>query len=269
MLGTGNALVTECYNTCFVLTDEMKTGTERYFMVDAGGGAQVLQQLKKAGLDWKDMRDIFITHKHIDHFTGMIWMVRLITQNMKAGKYEGEARIYGHAEVIGLLDQICRLLLQPGQTKFIGDRLHLIPVEDGETREINGHSVTFFDIGSTKAKQFGFTYQLDGGRKLCCCGDEPYNREYEESYAAGSDWLLHEAFCLYDERETFKPYEKHHSTVKDSAELAEGLKVPNLLLYHTEDKNILERKVRYTEEAARFYRGRVFVPEDLETVTLC
>lgn len=34
MLGTGNALVTECYNTCFVMEDK-----GQYFMVDGGGGA--------------------------------------------------------------------------------------------------------------------------------------------------------------------------------------------------------------------------------------
>ena len=34
MLGTGNALVTECYNTCFVLEEN-----EKYFMVDGGGGS--------------------------------------------------------------------------------------------------------------------------------------------------------------------------------------------------------------------------------------
>ena len=44
MLGTGNALVTECYNTCFVIEDEGK-----YFMVDGGGGSTVLHQLKHAG----------------------------------------------------------------------------------------------------------------------------------------------------------------------------------------------------------------------------
>ena len=41
MLGTGNALVTECYNTCFVLSD----GND-HFMVDGGGGMTVLHQLK-------------------------------------------------------------------------------------------------------------------------------------------------------------------------------------------------------------------------------
>ncbi len=59
LLGTGNALVTECYNTCFVLSD----GND-HFMVDGGGGMTVLHQLKYAGLDWRQMRTIFVTHKH-------------------------------------------------------------------------------------------------------------------------------------------------------------------------------------------------------------
>ena len=33
MLGTGSALVTECYNTCFVMSDG-----DEHFLVDGGGG---------------------------------------------------------------------------------------------------------------------------------------------------------------------------------------------------------------------------------------
>ncbi len=44
MLGTGNALVTECYNTCFLIENQ-----EQYFMVDGGGGNTVLRQIKYAG----------------------------------------------------------------------------------------------------------------------------------------------------------------------------------------------------------------------------
>ena len=44
MLGTGSALVTECYNTCFVLSDG-----DEHFLVDGGGGNGILSQLKKAG----------------------------------------------------------------------------------------------------------------------------------------------------------------------------------------------------------------------------
>ena len=66
MLGTGNAMVTNCYNTCFVLRDE-----KGYFMVDAGGGNTVLHQLEQAGIDWQDIHTMFVTHKHIDHLLGV------------------------------------------------------------------------------------------------------------------------------------------------------------------------------------------------------
>ena len=45
ILGTGNAVTTECYNTCFVLHE-----SNEYFLVDGGGGSQILHQLKHAGI---------------------------------------------------------------------------------------------------------------------------------------------------------------------------------------------------------------------------
>lgn len=205
MLGTGNAIVTECYNTCFVIEEN-----KQYFMVDGGGGNTILRQLKNAGLDWMDMREIFVTHKHIDH---------------------------------------------------------LISVSNGEKRVINGRPVTFFDIGSTKAKQFGFCMELHNQKRFVCCGDEPYS-PCEEIYAKGCEWLLHEAFCLYSQADIFKPYEKHHSTVKDACELAEKLGVRNLLLYHTEDSNIRNRKELYKEEGEKYFSGNLYIPDDLETLEI-
>ena len=43
LLGTGNALVTECYNTCFLIEDR-----GQLFMTDAGGGNTVLHQIRQA-----------------------------------------------------------------------------------------------------------------------------------------------------------------------------------------------------------------------------
>lgn len=262
MLGTGNALVTECYNTCFVLEENGK-----YFMVDGGGGNAILQQLKCAGLNWMDIKEIFVTHKHIDHLMGIIWMVRLICQFMKSGKYEGEANIYAHDEVIALIRDMAGKLLSEKEASFLDHRFHLVTVSDGEERKINGRKVIFFDINSSKAKQFGFCMELDDGKKLTCCGDEPYNSGAEK-YARHSKWLLHEAFCLFSQADIFKPYEKHHSTVKDACELAENLDVENLLLYHTEDQNIHNRKELYMNEGEKYYSGNLFIPDDLETLKL-
>ena len=260
MLGTGNALATEVYNTCFVLSEG-----KRHLLVDGGGGSTVLHQLKVAGIDWMGVREIFVTHKHIDHLLGVVWMVRMICQFMEHGEYEGEATIYSHAEVLGLIRELAEKLLPAKDTRHLGERLRLVEVHDGEASTLIGRPVTFFDIGSTKATQYGFSLDIGDGRRLTCCGDEPCSRR-GEPYARDSAWLLHEAFCLYSQRDVFDPYEKHHSTVKDACELAERLGVENLLLYHTEDRTLPDRRRLYVEEGSQYFRGRIWVPDDLETI---
>ena len=262
MLGTGNALATECYNTCFVLEDD-----GRLLMVDGGGGSTILRQLKHAGIDWMDVRHIFVTHKHVDHLLGVFWMVRTICQFMSRGDYMGEAYIYSHAEVLRLLRDMAEKLLQAKETRFIDDRLHLVEVADGEEREVIGHATTFFDIGSTKAAQFGFSMELGAGRRLLCCGDEPLS-EKGRPYAQDAEWMLHEAFCLHAEADIFDPYEKHHSTVMDACKLAEELGVRNLVLYHTEDKNLARRKELYAAEGQPHFTGNLWIPNDLESIEL-
>ena len=262
MLGTGHATVTRCYNTCFLFTEG-----NRHFLVDGGGGNGILRQLKQADIDWRDMGEMFVTHKHMDHILGIFWLMRMICQAMRKGTYREEVRLYGHEEVIGILRDTAPLLLSEKEAGYIGKGLFLIPVSDGETREILGRQVTFFDIHSTKAKQFGFCMELDGGENLTCCGDEPCG-ESGKKYAENSRWLLHEAFCLHSEADEFEPYEKHHSTVLDACRIAEELHVQNLLLYHTEDKNLEHRKELYRAEGQPYYRGCLWIPEDLETIEL-
>ena len=127
--------------------------------------------------------------------------------------------------------------------------------------------MTFFDIGSVKAKQFGFVMEIADGERLTCCGDEPCHPRIHD-YARGSKWMLHEAFCLEAEEKRYHPHDKQHSTVKDACELAQSLGVQNLLLYHTEDEYLEERKRLYTEEGKKYYDGRLYVPDDLEKFTL-
>ena len=262
VFGTGFATATRCYNTCFAIGSK-----EQYFMVDTGGGNGILRILEDMDVDLSAIHDIFITHEHTDHLLGIVWMIRVIATRMKNNSYRGDLNIYCHRELTTTIDTICRLTLQGKFYRMIGDRIHLIPVSDGETRRILDYDITFFDIQSAKALQYGFTATLKNGRRLTCCGDEPYNPACA-GYVTGSDWLLHEAFCLYSERERFRPYEKHHSTVKDACELAAGLNIPNLVLWHTEDKNMSTRKERYLAEGQAVYEGCLYIPDDQEILPL-
>ncbi len=262
ILGTGNAMVTRCYNTCFALQQD-----DEFLLVDAGGGNGILRQMEQAGLSFSHLHHLFLTHAHTDHLLGVVWVVRAVAEAINKGKYEGELTVWCHDVSIGIVEPLCRALLPGKLGKHIGTRIHFVPVMPQQKLHCLGMELTVFDIFSTKAKQYGFRAALPDGQVLVCLGDEPCHPDCRD-LARGCDWLLTEAFCLYDDRDIFRPYEKHHSTAKDAAALAQELGANHLVLYHTEDKTIDTRKLRYTAEAKSVYSGTVFVPDDLDTIEL-
>lgn len=265
MLGTGNATVSQIYNTCFLL----KTPST-LMLVDAGGGNGILAQLKKVNVLISDIHHLFVTHAHTDHVLGVIWVIRMVAQ---CKGYEGLLHVYGNDKVMKVIKTIIDMMLAKKQLAKVAERVAFHQLEDGDCFEVGDMKLECFDIQSTKEKQFGFRAELpssdESGKPLvlACLGDEPYN-EQNRRYIVGADWMMCEAFCLYADRDTFKPYEKCHSTALDAGKLAEELGVKNLILYHTEEKTLANRKENYTREAAENFKGRIFVPDDLEVIEL-
>lgn len=265
MLGTGNATVSQIYNTCFVLQTP-----STLMLVDAGGGNGILAQLKKVNVQISDIHHLFVAHAHTDHVLGVIWVIRMVAQ---CKGYEGLLHVYGNDKVMKVIKTIIDMILAKKQLTKVAERVVFHQVEDGDCFEVGDMKLECFDIQSTKEKQFGFRAELpssdESGKSLvlACLGDEPYN-EQNRRYIVGADWMMCEAFCLYADRDTFKPYEKCHSTALDAGKLAEELGVKNLILYHTEEKTLANRKENYTREAAKNFKGRIFVPDDLEVIEL-
>lgn len=265
MLGTGNATVSQIYNTCFVLQTP-----STLMLVDAGGGNGILAQLKKIHVQISDIHHLFVTHAHTDHVLGGIWVIRMVAQ---CKGYEGLLHVYGNDKVIKVIKTIIDMILAKKQLAKVAERVVFHQLEDGDCFEVGDMKLECFDIQSTKEKQFGFRAEFPSSDEsdkplvLACLGDEPYN-EQNRRYIVGADWMMCEAFCLYADRDTFKPYEKCHSTALDAGKLAEELGVKNLILYHTEEKTLANRKENYTREAAENFKGRIFVPDDLEVIEL-
>ena len=84
VLGTGNALATRCYNTCFAIDFGGPV-----LLVDAGGGNGILRQLDAAHVDASRIAHIILTHAHCDHMLGLVWMVRKIGTLIRTDKYDG------------------------------------------------------------------------------------------------------------------------------------------------------------------------------------
>lgn len=268
MLGTGNATVSQIYNTCFLLQTPGSL-----MLVDAGGGNGILAQLKKVNVQISDIHHLFVTHAHTDHVLGVIWVIRMVAQ---CKGYEGLLHVYGNDKVMKVIKTIIDMILAKKQLAKVAERVVFHQLEDGDSFEVGDMKLECFDIQSTKEKQFGFRAELPSSSSsdesdkplvLACLGDEPYN-EQNRRYIVGADWMMCEAFCLYADRDTFKPYEKCHSTALDAGKLAEELGVKNLILYHTEEKTLANRKENYTREAAENFKGRIFVPDDLEVIEL-
>lgn len=265
MLGTGSATVSQIYNTCFLLQTPGSL-----MLVDAGGGNGILAQLKKVNVQISDIHHLFVTHAHTDHVLGVIWVIRMVAQ---CKGYEGLMHVYGNDKVMKVIKTIIDMILAKKQLAKVAERVVFHQLEDGDCFGVGDMKLECFDIQSTKEKQFGFRAELtssdESGKPLvlACLGDEPYN-EQNRRYIVGADWMMCEAFCLYADRDMFKPYEKCHSTPLDAGKLAEELGVKNLILYHTEEKTLANRKENYTREAAENFKGRIFVPDDLEVIEL-
>lgn len=263
VLGTGTGGAIESFNTCFVLEDSNR----EYFLVDTGGGNGVLRQLKHAGVDVHKIHNIFITHKHIDHSYGMLWIYRFIDLAMQKGKYEGNLNVYCHDEVAQILRNQIHTLLRKEQQKFLDKRIFINILHDREHFKVNSYDFEAIDIKAHSDKQFGFKITLNNGKKLVFTGDEPLREELQEEFK-NYDWLLHEAFCLESEAEKYKPREKDHDTVMMASQKAEKLGIKNLILWYSQENLGEKRKEIYIAEAKENYTGNIYVPDDLDIIEL-
>lgn len=253
-LGSGHALPRKSYNTCFVI----KNRNEQCFLVDAGGGNQILSQLRKCKLNLEQIEDIFISHTHLDHLLGLFWILRVIGYDIAAGRRKKPLRIYACSSVLNTIREGIKLLSGDKVKNLLGKDVFLIPVSNGEEQNIIGFPIVFFDIGSKKIEQFGFSLEIND-KKLVFLGDEPY-RENEELYASNPQWLIHEAFCLEKDKEKFKPTEKMHSTVREAAENAQRLQAKELFITHSEDYK--DKAKVFKKEADKYFKGKVNIVND-------
>lgn len=144
MLGTGNATVSQIYNTCFVLQTP-----STLMLVDAGGGNGILAQLKKVNVLISDIHHLFVTHAHTDHVLGVIWIIRMVAQ---CKGYEGLLHVYGNDKVMKVIKTIIDMILAKKQLAKVAERVVFHQLEDGDCFEVGDMKLECFDIQSTKEK---------------------------------------------------------------------------------------------------------------------
>lgn len=262
MIGTGHGFVFDCYNTCFLMQND-----DKYFLIDTGGSAHIVQNLQKLNINLGQIHDIFISHCHTDHILGLFWILKRLAGMIRSGKYEGSLNIYCNDEVANSIRNIYPNLFPNLYVDLITKYLNIVILNDNETKNIAGKDYTFFDVKARENKLYGFETELDDNKKLVFLGDETCNPEIYDKIK-NCDYVMHEAFCLDSEQDIFKPYEKHHSTVKSVCENFKDFNIKNLILFHTEDTHLNNRKELYLNEGKQYYSNNILIPDDLEIIEL-
>lgn len=75
MLGTGNGGTINLYNTCFVIQNDIGN-----FLVDTGGSIEIIKRLEQVNIDYKNIKNIFLSHSHTEHILGLFWLFKNIMQ---------------------------------------------------------------------------------------------------------------------------------------------------------------------------------------------
>lgn len=261
MLGAGNGGTLDLYNTCFVIKND-----DGDFLVDTGGSIEIINRLNRANIDYKSIRNIFISHSHTDHILGLFWLFKRISRIAMKGEIKEKINLYCNDVVFEAIKEVSKHILPSKLMDAIYNVVDFKVLKDGDSYNINGIEYTFFDIQARGTKQFGFECIVNE-KRVMFLGDETLNPNLYEKVKK-ADYVMHEAFCLDSEEDIFHAYEKNHSTAKSASEVMNTLEVKNLILYHTEDSHGTERKLLYTKEAQENFHGNVIVPDELEIIEI-
>ena len=272
----------------------LRRGGER-LLFDCGEGTQ--RQLLRSTVGLVDLREIFLTHFHADHYLGLPGMLKTFTLRDR----EEPLTIYGPA---GLRDLFDSLRLVFGRLTY---PLQLVEVRAGEALARDGYELRVFPVSHGRsavgyalveemrpgrfdvetadelgvpagrergALQRGESIVLPDGRTLApdaVLGPPRHGRtivytgdtapsEIVTTLAQGADVLVHEATFGDDERA--RAAETQHSTASQAAEVARDAGVRLLALTHISPRYFGPELAREAREVF----AQTVVPRDFDVI---
>jgi ribonuclease Z len=252
-LGTrGSVAAADSDNTSFLL----RAGGEE-FLVDCSGN--VVQKIKKLGVEPRCIRAVFLTHVHPDHIFGLPSLIHSLALE------KGTLRLFGSAKTMLFSRRLLDLFRL--REKTMGTRVEFQPLRPGHRARVTDalavRTLAVPHHASSLAYHFDW---LEEGKEIVYSGDTPPHPPLFED-ARDVDILVHEASAP---SRFFRKYPALRSMHTDSRTLgrrSEEAGVRCLVPCHFfgEVEFSLEE---IKEEIRREFRGRLIMPREFRRIAI-
>jgi ribonuclease BN (tRNA processing enzyme) len=219
----------------------------RPLLIDTCGGFEVARQVLAAGFKLADLRDVVVTHRHLDHTGGMqaLYLARMpLDIHASTDTHEGIATI-----TAGCF---------PEWERHADVRHHT--VASGEARDIGGFRVSF---AAVEHRVPTLAVRVEAGGKVFAYSADCLPCEGALTVAKGADLFLCDAICAAGDGEHAVTHARRlmHPNAVEAAEMALQAGAGQLALCHIGRFGDPER---IREEATGTFGGPVHVPLDLD-----
>jgi ribonuclease Z len=250
-LGTGNArsVTRQASGTLLSYKDHA-------ILIDCGDGRGTVRQIHTSGIPLSSISDVFLTHRHADHISGIahVLFYRLMEDP------DAKIRVIGPAETVGVAKMICEKTHD--FLRFHSDQIAFIPIRNKETvRPHPGMTVTAVKVG----KPVNYPIQTTGYRirladtSVALTGDASPTAGFTDA-VKGVDILIHECTNSDDQAEAL--HAGGHSSPVDAGKAARECGAKTLFLTHLPDeprKGFIQELVHTAQQQ---FSGKVVAAED-------
>lgn len=246
ILGSSNAVAMEGHdNTHMVIV-----GNSQAVMVDCVSSPLI--RLKRAGVDFRKVTDLILTHFHPDHVSG----APLFLMDMWLLGRKAPLTIHGLDYTLDRLDTLMGLYGWKAWPNFFPVTLNRVPAHElAPIGEFDGYRVLSSPVHHL-IPTIGLRIESDGAGKIVAysCDTEPCDEVVR--LADGAEILIHEA----------AGEGKGHSSARQAGVIAARAEVRKLLLIHypTWDSPVNELVI----EAQSGFQGEVALAEDFMEIAM-
>lgn len=220
-------------------------------LIDTCGGFELPRQLARVGHPLEEVRNVIVTHKHLDHMGGMPALFIAAAPLV----------IYAAEETHAAIRALMRACFPEWP---INAAVRRIAVAAGKQQAIGGFAVTFFTVAHRVPT---VAVRVEAGGKALAFSADGLPGEGMIACARDADLFLCDALCAATDGETWAARARSlmHPNAREAAAMAAAANAKALALTHL---------ARYATPAAMLaearavFPGPVTVPDDGTTVTV-